>query len=89
MRALNYLQSTLFDYFEVDFKPINRAEADKAFRAVKHSDKVPRSTSQPTSDPPDPRRKRDRTSRRDPGSLFSQFIDSTKAKNYQHLPYIC
>ena len=48
MRALNYLQSTLFDYFEVDFKPINRAEADKAFRAVKHSDKVPRSTSQPT-----------------------------------------
>ena len=83
MRALNYLQSTLFDYFEVDFKPINRAEADKAFRAVKHSDKVPRSTSQ---DPPDPRRKRDR---RDPGSLFSQFIDSTKAKNYQHLPYIC
>jgi hypothetical protein len=23
------------------------------------------------------------------GSLFSQFVDSTKAKNYQHFPYIC
>ncbi len=98
MRALNYLQSTLFDYFEVDFRPINRAEADKAFRAVKHSEKVPRSASQPSlpkEQPIDYNRKRDRTQPRykreiqSGGSLFSQFLDSTKAKNYQHFPYIC
>jgi hypothetical protein len=45
LRALIYLQQTLFNHFEIDFNPINRAEVDKAFRTVKHSDKVPRSTS--------------------------------------------